>query len=241
LSCALIPDAVTDKIRSPPEVEKMKPDSLTSVEKMNVLIAEKEEQNIIKVSLSSNSEFQTLLRIDSNKLQSLTSLDLRCNEIDSEGCRHLSTGFQHLQLLTSLNLRNNDIDSECCRHLSSGFQLLRSLAILDLPGNNIGSESCLHLSTGFQHLRSFTSLNIQYNKIGSDRRLSSYEYRLSALKITHQISSCGHYNSSKALLRQAWQEASLSILHFNHLCCCCLVAISYTNHSMVLVDPHGVT
>jgi len=149
LSSMIKLDVVSDKISALPVVKSGSDDNQwLDIDQVKMLITTKEEQKIVQIRIQRSAlQFQALLQLDFNSLRSLTTLDLSCNKIGIEGCRHLSVGFEHLRSLTSLNLNGelsswNKIDDEGCRHLSIGFEHLRSLTTLDLSSNEIGDEGC---------------------------------------------------------------------------------------------------
>ena len=88
--------------------------------------------------------------------QSLTSLNLCCNNIGAEGARALANN----QSLTSLSLQSNNIGAEGARALANN----QSITELDLWSNGIGDDGARALANN----QSLTSLVLNKNNIGDE-------------------------------------------------------------------------
>ncbi len=72
---------------------------------------------------------------------SLTNLDLRDNNIGTEGANALATVLKENSSLTNLDLSGNNIGDEGVNALATVLKENSSLTSLDLGGNNIGDEA----------------------------------------------------------------------------------------------------
>ncbi len=118
----------------------------------------KHNTNITKLILRCSSINYEVIK-ELAKLSHLTSLDLSCCCIDTEGAKVLASG--NLTNLTSLDLGGNEIDDEGAEVLASGN--LTSLTELKLYDNKIGDRGAKALASG--NLKKLTLLSLGWNEI----------------------------------------------------------------------------
>ena len=88
----------------------------------------------------------------------LTHLDLKCNELGSEGLRWLVVSLRRNTVLTNLNLFDNNIggfppdekDVDAFRSLGNALAVNKTLTSLDMDLNYFGKEGAAALSEGIQ-------------------------------------------------------------------------------------------
>jgi Leucine Rich repeat len=82
--------------------------------------------------------------------------------------RYLSAALKANRILTTLNLRNNNIDSEGVRYVSDALTINKTLTTLNLWHNKIGNEGIKYLSAALKVNKILTTLNLGYNQIESE-------------------------------------------------------------------------
>src|SRR3989338_10798922 len=103
---------------------------------------------------------QSLSRLRSND-STLTTLDLRKNNIGDFGASALATALQHSSSLTTLNLFLNNIGDSGANALATALQYNSSLTTLDISHNKIGASGASVLATALEHNSSLTTLHLR--------------------------------------------------------------------------------
>jgi Ran GTPase-activating protein (RanGAP) involved in mRNA processing and transport len=98
----------------------------------------------------------------------LTSIDLRNNEIGDTGAAALATGLMENTSLTTINLRSNQIGDTGAKALAEGLKFNTSLTSIDLQYNRIGDIGATALATGLMGNTSLITINLQDNQIGEN-------------------------------------------------------------------------
>jgi hypothetical protein len=126
---------------------------------------------------------------------SLTTLDLTCNDFGAEGCMYLSEALKQHKTIAYLSLAGNSIGLEGTKYITSFLKENTSLTMLDLGlnqltpesikhladalygntklkhlimyDNAIGAEGCLHLCNILDHCTSLIKLDISLNTISA--------------------------------------------------------------------------
>ena len=147
--------------------------------------------NTIQCDLSGNQlnsdQFKKINTILLSKMNRLTSLNLRGNNIGDAGARAIANS-QHLSKLTSLNLTRNNIGDEGAEAIAQS-ENIPNLTSLDLSSNNIGAEGARAIAQS-ENMPNLTSLNLWGNNIGTEgARAIAESVNLSKLE---SLNLCGN-------------------------------------------------
>lgn len=163
---------------------KHKDDTITKKQKisksLDVLLAEVsqgqyeefreylEQNNITNLNLcgkAANTNLFHLVKALQNT--SVSSLNLRDNEIDDVRVKDLSLGLHENNNICALYLGGNDITDVGAKDLSEALQNNKSLQILHLDYNHIGPLGAKELGIGLKHNKSIRDLHLEFNQIGA--------------------------------------------------------------------------
>jgi hypothetical protein len=98
----------------------------------------------------------------------LTALHLSHNNIGAEVARALAAALGNNVKLTQLLLGSNDIGAEGARALAAALANNATLTSLDLAGTNIGDEGARAFAAGLANNATLTSLDLVANNIGAE-------------------------------------------------------------------------
>ncbi len=112
---------------------------------------------------------ELLQRIRDND-STLTSLDLRDNQIGVEGAQALASALKHNTTLAELNLERSQIEKEGAEAIAEVFtsNFNTNLRSLNLNGNRIGNEGVKAILEGLKHNKTVRHLDLESNQIGSE-------------------------------------------------------------------------
>ncbi len=127
---------------------------------------------------------------------SITSIDLKWNNIGSEGAKVLAEVLKSNNSIASINLSGNGIGSEGAKVLAEALKSNHSITSINLAYTKIGSEGAKVLAEALKSNKSITSINFGSNNIGSEGAKAIAE----ALKFNNSITSInlqGNYIGSE--------------------------------------------
>ena len=101
-------------------------------------------------------------------LSTLTSLNLRSNDLCDEGIRCISACFPKLPRLTQLYLSSNNIGTEGSMHLARNLNALRGLKELSISANPIGCKGMVFLCDSLTELKELVAINLASCSIGHE-------------------------------------------------------------------------
>ncbi|KAL0225911.1 hypothetical protein P9112_013235 [Eukaryota sp. TZLM1-RC] len=99
---------------------------------------------------------------------SITELNLRQNNITSEGASALARALESNSTLTGLHLGGNNITDEGASALALALENNSTLTELHLWSNNITSEGASALARALESNSTLTTLHLRYNNITSE-------------------------------------------------------------------------
>ncbi|KAL0226069.1 hypothetical protein P9112_013393 [Eukaryota sp. TZLM1-RC] len=144
----------------------------------------------------------------------LTTLDLRTNNITDEGASALARALESNCTLTELVLRSNNITSEGASALTRALESNSSLTKLYLQLNNFTSEGASALARALERNSTLTTLNLGSNNITSEGAIALAR----ALESNSTLTTLGLGNNNitdegaSALARALERNSSLTIL-----------------------------
>ena len=172
---------------------------------------------------------------------SISCLDMRHNDITSEGLKYLLKLPKHLLgRLEELDLYGNELDSESCRLLPHSIPAMTSLKSLNLYCNHTGNGGSAPLIRSLCALNYFRELNLGETELGVEdcRALSELLSSSASLEVLYihnndlppeaveLIISGLHHNTGLKVLEMAGSKLSTES-------CVSLAAVLKQNHSLV--------
>ena len=98
----------------------------------------------------------------------LQTLDLRNDNIGSDGAVALAEGLKYCTNLQTLDLRNDSIGLDGAVALAEGLKYCTNLQTLDLSSNSISLDGAVALAEGLKYCTNLQTLNLSSNSISLD-------------------------------------------------------------------------